>query len=86
MQYIAQCRMAIRLLGKEDGKMSDFINTTIWKMAHRLSFFLSFPRRLPISSETILLSLLSASRALPPLPSSAPLSLMKRARRSVWLV
>lgn len=42
MQHIAQCRMAIRLLGKEDGKMSDFINTTIWKMAHRLSFFLSF--------------------------------------------
>lgn len=42
MQHIAQCRMAIRLLRKEDGKMSDFINTTIWKMAHRLSFFLSF--------------------------------------------
>lgn len=48
--------------------------------------FLPSLRRVLILAETILLCLLSPSRALTPLPSSAPLSLIKQARRSVWLV
>lgn len=49
------------------------------------TFFLSLAE-CQFSAGAIPLSLFSASRALTPLPSSAPLSLIERARRSVWLV
>lgn len=74
-------------LQDEGGNTSDVSNASViiittLHYGNSSTDFLS----LPISAQTILLSLLSASRALTPLPSSASLSLIKRARHSVWLV